>query len=302
MDSRQVVDLVTIVTGYSDLQARQLLLCVNNVLEDALYVHWSLTGIRPRAYEEMFRRELLLSPRFTLTVRTEKAPPKSLTRPNRSEERKEWEEQSWTTIERTTQNERKAGSLQPNEQEKCIICLTEFAPSDQGEIVKLRKCKGHFFHKSCISQAFTSAESVKCPVCGQIYGDLTGSMPDGSMQVTLEPRVHCEGHPRCGTWVLLYAFPSGQLGGTAFTGTQRRAFLPNSAGGREVLRLLICAFYRRQSFTVGTSVTTGAANTVVWAVHHKTNLSGGATKYGYPDETYFERVSEELAARGVAYA
>jgi len=41
-------------------------------------------------------------------------------------------------------------------------------------------------------------------------------------------------------------------------------------------------------------------NQVVWnGVHHKTNLSGGAAYFGYPDPTYFNRVKEELAAKGV---
>ena len=51
---------------------------------------------------------------------------------------------------------------------------------------------------------------------------------------------------------------------------------------------------------MGTSVTTGQKNTVVWnGIHHKTNLSGGTNYYGYPDSTYFNRVKEELAAKGV---
>ncbi len=51
---------------------------------------------------------------------------------------------------------------------------------------------------------------------------------------------------------------------------------------------------------MGTSLTTGKANTVVWnGIHHKTNPSGGTTKFGYPDPTYMSRVKEELAAKGV---
>ena len=51
---------------------------------------------------------------------------------------------------------------------------------------------------------------------------------------------------------------------------------------------------------MGTSVTTGRKNTVVWnGIHHKTNLYGGATNFGYPDKSYFNRVKEELAAKGV---
>lgn len=299
MDLQRPVDLLTILTGVSDFRAIHLLQCVNNVLEDALYLHWSLTGIPPLEYERMWGRELRLSPRFTLTVRTELKPGNPLDKS--TQDCKEWEEQPWSTVETATIEERKAGNLKPNEQENCIICLTDFSPADEGEIVKLRKCKGHFFHKSCISRAFSSEESVKCPVCGQIYGDLTGSMPDGTMQISMDPRVNCDGYPHCGTWVLLYTFPNGISKGVSYTGTQRRAFLPNTMPGREVLRLLIYAFYKRQSFTIGTSVSTGTPNTVIWAVHHKTNLTGGATRYGYPDPTYFQRVKEELEARGVAY-
>jgi deltex len=53
-------------------------------------------------------------------------------------------------------------------------------------------------------------------------------------------------------------------------------------------------------FTVGKSVTTGLDNQVVWnGIHHKTNTSGGVGSFGYPDPTYFSRVKEELAAKGV---
>ena len=51
---------------------------------------------------------------------------------------------------------------------------------------------------------------------------------------------------------------------------------------------------------MGTSVTTGATNVVVWnGIHHKTNTQGGPSFFGYPDPTYFNRVKLELADRGV---
>ena len=47
-------------------------------------------------------------------------------------------------------------------------------------------------------------------------------------------------------------------------------------------------------------MTTGMSDCVIWnGVHHKTNTSGGSTHYGYPDNTYFGRVKEELASKGV---
>lgn len=64
--------------------------------------------------------------------------------------------------------------------------------------------------------------------------------------------------------------------------------------------MLVEAFKRRLTFMVGTSVTTGATNQVVWSgIHHKTSPTGGTSNFGYPDPTYFRRVTEELESRGV---
>ena len=42
---------------------------------------------------------------------------------------------------------------------------------------------------------------------------------------------------------------------------------------------------------MGRSVTTGRDNQIVWnGIHHKTNTSGGSSHFGYPDDTYFDRV------------
>ena len=67
-----------------------------------------------------------------------------------------------------------------------------------------------------------------------------------------------------------------------------------------MLQLLKEAFYRGLTFTIGTSTTTGYENTVTWnGIHHKTHLSGGEQRHGYPDPTYFPRLTDELALRGV---
>jgi len=66
-----------------------------------------------------------------------------------------------------------------------------------------------------------------------------------------------------------------------------------------VLKLLITAFRRRLTFTVGQSVTTGEADTVVWnEIHHKTETTN-ANGHGYPDPNYLTNVVAELAAQGV---
>lgn len=47
-------------------------------------------------------------------------------------------------------------------------------------------------------------------------------------------------------------------------------------------------------------MTTGQENCVVWnGIHHKSDTSGGASHFGFPDPTYFSRVKLELAAKGV---
>ena len=39
---------------------------------------------------------------------------------------------------------------------------------------------------------------------------------------------------------------------------------------------------------------------VVWqGIHHKTSPTGGTSSFGYPDPTYFDRVTEELKGRNV---
>ena len=62
--------------------------------------------------------------------------------------------------------------------------------------------------------------------------------------------------------------------------------------------MIVVAFRRRLCFLIGTSLTTGKKDTVVWAgIHHKTSPVGG--QFGYPDPTYLDRVTEELKARNI---
>ena len=59
------------------------------------------------------------------------------------------------------------------------------------------------------------------------------------------------------------------------------------------------AWDRRLTFTIGTSVTSGMTNTVVWnEIHHKTTIHNHSG-HGYPDPNYLDRVMLELAAQGV---
>jgi deltex len=105
------------------------------------------------------------------------------------------------------------------------------------------------------------------------------------------------GFPGCYEAIQInYRLHSGVKEGVPFSGTSRTAFLPNNKDGQEVLTLMAESFRRKLTFVVGTSVTTGQSNVVVWGgIHHKTSPSGGFANYGYPDETYFDRVKDEMA-------
>ena len=206
--------------------------------------------------------------------------------------------------------------------DKCPICLCEFydniIPEDKNnfnlkdiseylkqeiDVVKLDKCEDHFYHIECLNNLIKDKQGggFKCAMCQKIYGILEGSMPPGTMKVQISKSQKCSGF-KDSTIIIDYNIPSGKLpNGKFFTGTYRRAYLPNNKEGREILALLKIAFDRKLTFVVGTSVTTGQKNTVVWnGIHHKTRLYGGTKSYGYPDPTYFNRVREELAAKGVS--
>jgi len=205
------------------------------------------------------------------------------------------------------------------EDDTCNICLLEFdkkridspkakrlkfSSSNSNCCVRLLNCKGHFFHVECITKWLSV--KPKCPTCSNFYGEEIGDQPlNGVMAVRSSP-VPLPGYLNCGTLELFYHFPRGTQTaahpnpGVPYMGTQRRAFLPNNTQGRKVARLLLRAFDNRVSFTVGTSLTTGRPNCVIWnGIHHKTNRDGGPHLFGYPDPCYLNRVTLELAAKGI---
>ncbi|XP_035672518.1 uncharacterized protein LOC118413318 isoform X1 [Branchiostoma floridae] len=182
--------------------------------------------------------------------------------------------------------------------ENCSICRSTFMNPKT-----LPSC-GHVFCTPCIDRAM----QIKpvCPICGEVYGQTWGSQPEGTMEWKVDPHLPLPGYERQGTIVVMYDFPDGiqtsdhPNPGRRYYGCHRRAYLPNTAEGQEVCRLLHKAFQAKLLFTVGQSVTTGMDNCVIWNdVHHKTNTHGGPTNHGYPDPDYLRRVKEELAVKGI---
>ncbi|CAN0014976.1 unnamed protein product [Pylaiella littoralis] len=189
--------------------------------------------------------------------------------------------------------------------ETCAVCIDGFSTAEPALL--LSRCTGHYMHAPCILETF-GAMGPKCPTCSTMYGPLHGEQPVGTMTVRNHRRgaMPLSGHEFEGTIVIQYSFPSGTQGprhpnpGSSYHGTSRTAFLPDNVAGREVLALLKRSFEQQMTFTIGTSLTTGASNCVIWnGVHHKTSPSGGCASFGYPDPGYFGRVKMELAAKGI---
>jgi deltex-like protein len=181
-------------------------------------------------------------------------------------------------------------------EERCSCCLDEYIlEGDESEacVVLPAPCK-HKFHAACIRQML--ANSGKCALCGYFFVKQIGDMPLGSTMTTSVSSSSLPGHEGCGTITIQYHIPSG----SGWTGTNRIAYLPNSAEGQECLGLLRRAFEQRLTFTVGTSLTTGQQNVAVWnGIHHKTSPVGGPTCFGYPDLDYLQRLRLELANKGI---
>jgi len=212
---------------------------------------------------------------------------------------------------------------QSNVNDKCTICLEELDSSCK----TLEHCQ-HSFHRLCIEQWFQSSGKQSCPTCGYVYGIGKGPQPtNGKMNVYYIDKIlpgfendFYKDKKKC-TIEIVYVFPNGIQGplnpqpGRPFTGTTRRAYLPNNKEGCQILELLRKAFDDGHIFTIGKSVTSGKDNVVTWNdIHHKTSIFGGPQKYtipylfylnslfsssfGYPDPTYLMRVREELADKG----
>uniref|UniRef100_A0A8C2WRG7 E3 ubiquitin-protein ligase n=1 Tax=Cyclopterus lumpus TaxID=8103 RepID=A0A8C2WRG7_CYCLU len=180
----------------------------------------------------------------------------------------------------------------PAEDENCPICM------DKCTNKKQLKCT-HEFCAECLEKS-TQVIGPTCPVCKDIFGLIEGDQPDGEMKWTCFPSP-LPGFPDCGSITIYYNIQSGvqtkkhSNPGKHYYGLTRTAYLPDNKEGNEVLKLLKKAFDQRLIFTVGTSRTTGKDNQVTWNdIHHKTNMTGGAAGFGYPDDRYLGRVKEEL--------
>jgi deltex-like protein len=142
---------------------------------------------------------------------------------------------------------------------------------------------------------------------GEQFQQSDGRIIDVVQPIPLQPGYAPGGQNMSfGTYMIAYEFPNGIQGpqhehpGVPYTGTKRRAFIPATEHGRRVLRKFLRAWDARLLFTVGTSLTTGRPNSVIWnGIPHKTNVMGGPEQHGFPDPNYLTTVEAALAESGI---
>ena len=91
----------------------------------------------------------------------------------------------------------------PDKEENCCICM------DTPTNPKKLKC-GHIFCKECIDQYFTYKPT--CPICGQIYGKMTGDQPPGSITIKRGYQILEGFSDSYGCIVITYSMPDGYQG------------------------------------------------------------------------------------------
>lgn len=164
--------------------------------------------------------------------------------------------------------------------DECVVCMETFNAKNQS--FRLPQCGLHFYHESCVTSLLKIMG--KCGVCCRHYVVLQGNQPkEGVMthRVCHSNHNHIQGYPSSvKTIIITYTFPAGIQGpehpnpGVRHSGTTRHAYLPDTREGREVLGLLQRAFDQRLVFTIGTSITTGVHNSIIWnGIHHKAIIS-----------------------------
>ncbi|KAH8069763.1 hypothetical protein JL721_5653 [Aureococcus anophagefferens] len=153
-------------------------------------------------------------------------------------------------------------------------------PAGRLRAVQLLGCTAvHPQHEACALR-WLAGGAGRCGVCGVSVGVRTGGQPDnGVMRDWVEDR-RCGLPP--GRRVVEYDFDDGVQGdrhpnpGRPFSGTYRRCYLPTPEGDAV---FAAGRGQRRLAFNVGTSLTTGRSDCVVWAgIHHKTQRTGGAAE------------------------
>lgn len=189
----------------------------------------------------------------------------------------------------------------------CAICLCKMESGEDIVKINVPGCN-HIFHGECIKHAIKMKPN--CPICRARLSEPRGTSPSGTMTITSTLLV-CDGFEMDsnGTYEIKYEMHSNYQKayhpnpGVLYLGTERITYLPRNDQGEKLLKRLKYAWKRGLTFTVGTSLTTGRADSITWSsIHHKTSPCGGVSYHGFPDAGYFINCNDELNSLGVPKA
>ncbi|GFH49950.1 hypothetical protein CTEN210_06426 [Chaetoceros tenuissimus] len=188
-----------------------------------------------------------------------------------------------------------------DQKQECPICFEELGPT--AHTLRSLSCSCvHIFHQDCIQKSIES--SPRCPTCQTWVKEPQGKSPSGRMCLAVIPK-KCSGYDEDTIQIHYQIYAAMQKPYHPYPNVRHssknvKAYLPNNDDGKNLLKRLRYAFEHGLTFTVGTSMTTRLDNQCIWAsIHHKTSLTGGTAKHGYPDPSYFFNCNEELNMLGV---
>jgi deltex-like protein len=197
-----------------------------------------------------------------------------------------------------------ANVIQHTDIDKCEICLEN--ATAENTLVKMTECSGsHYFHKSCIERWLNV--KMECPYCKIAFpGVVPGPQPDSGTMVIGITKNNIPGEVSNGSIAILFMFQDGiqdsrhQSPGQRYTGTYRTVYLPNTIEGKNAVKRIKYAWDVRILFNIGTSLTTGQPNCIIWnGIPFKTRLDGGPALHGYPDPGYLAELNAALDAHNV---
>lgn len=174
-----------------------------------------------------------------------------------------------------------------NRIEECPICLIPESEDVGMKWTKFKCCKKKI-HIEC-KIGILKSNITSCTSCGSPLNNADNRLPFGNMTVNRSSeKVLFKGE-----YVPIIMLNYDMKGGADYSSESRNGIVPDTVEGNEVVDKLIHAFKRGFIFNIGVSVTRGVYGIVWGGIHHKTSYTG---TWGYPDDTYLNRVSNELGS------
>lgn len=185
-------------------------------------------------------------------------------------------------------------SLPSSREVECSVCLGSNASGD--DWVAFPVC-GHLFHEGCLTK-WLSVSQTRCPNCRFDGAPTHGLQPSGGSFVVCPSRAPWPGAPSQQSLEIhiehVWEHPTHKMRAVLRATT----FLPASAQGRELCRMLREAWTRRLLYLV-VQVRPGVCRMEWNGVHLKTRRWGGPANNGFPDPGYMVLLMLWLRALGV---